>query len=403
MKEQAVLSFLLIFIQSLCGFQDTFFSVLFNHISSMNDQIVIGRCNEDIILPCSFDNEPDVVIHWKNQDNYNVHSYYKGSDHLEKQDPKFANRTSLFHSKIQNGNASLYFRRLSLLDEGIYVCYVGTAIRQITRKVVLKIGAFVTPVMNYKKNNTNSFLVCSVLSVYPRPHITWKMDTAFISESQTEEMGYLGPFSISSTLNITGSNSTYECAIENPLLKQTWTGRWTQEGGLCRRQSEYLSLPCQGVRNFFLPNEDFIVTWSRVKSGISSILGCYLSSARITIIDEPRFSWNRELVNQNDFSMTLTDLSLLDSGEYLCNISSREYTLLTVHTLHIESSQEIASWKIPVLVALSVWVLLLTLIVNFRHKWKRYLTEKYCVSTNENTSNDGNSEVQRPLKANNRN
>ncbi|EHB18400.1 HERV-H LTR-associating protein 2 [Heterocephalus glaber] len=241
MKEQAVLSFLLIFIQSLCGFQDTFFSVLFNHISSMNDQIVIGRCNEDIILPCSFDNEPDVVIHWKNQDNYNVHSYYKGSDHLEKQDPKFANRTSLFHSKIQNGNASLYFRRLSLLDEGIYVCYVGTAIRQITRKVVLKIGAFVTPVMNYKKNNTNSFLVCSVLSVYPRPHITWKMDTAFISESQTEEMGYLGPFSISSTLNITGSNSTYECAIENPLLKQTWTGRWTQEEKYCVSTNENTS------------------------------------------------------------------------------------------------------------------------------------------------------------------
>ncbi|KAM6162759.1 HERV-H LTR-associating protein 2 [Erethizon dorsatum] len=335
MKAQAVLSFLLILIRSLCGFQDTSFSVFFNHLSSMNEEIVIGRYEEDIILPCSFENEPDVVIHWKNQDNYNVHSYYQGSDHLEKQDPKFANRTSLFHSKIQNGNASLYFRRLSLLDEGIYVCYVGTAGRQITKKVVLKVGAFLTPVMKYEQRNTSSFLVCSVLTVYPRPRITWKMDTVSVSGSKTEETGYLGPFYINSILNITASNSSYECAIENPLLKQTWTGRWTQEGGLCKRQSEYVSFSCQGIRNFSLPHEDFIVTWSRMKSGISSTLGCYLSSSQIPVISEPRFSWNKELINQNDFSMTLTDLSLSDSGEYLCNISSREYTLLTVHTLNI--------------------------------------------------------------------
>lgn len=394
MKAQAALSFLLILTQSLCRVQDTFFSALFNPIST-NDQIVIGRYKEDIILPCSFENEPDVVIQWKNQDNYYVHTYYKGSDHLEKQDPKFVNRTYLFHSKIENGNASLKLRRLSLLDEGIYVCYVGTAIRQITKRVVLKVGAFVTPVMNYERKNTSSFLVCSVLSVYPRPHIIWKMDSAFISESQTE-VEYLGPFSVRTTLNITGSNSTYECTIENPLLKQTWTGRWTREGGLSKRQSEYISLPCQGVRNFFLPNEDFIVTWSRVKSGIAYILGCYQCSEQITII-EPRFSWNRELINQSDFSMTLTDLSLSDSGEYLCNISSKEYTLLTVHTLHIEPSQGIASWTIPLLVALSICMLFLTLTVKFHPEWKRYLTGKCCVSTDENTRNNGNSEVNVPL------
>ncbi|XP_012372987.2 HERV-H LTR-associating protein 2 [Octodon degus] len=375
MKEQAVLSFLLILIQSVCAFKDTPFSVFFNHHRSANDKIVIGRYGEDIILPCSFQNEPDVVIHWKNQDNSNVHSYYRGSDHLENQDPKFANRTFLFHSKIQNGNASLYFRRLSLLDEGIYICYVGTAVGQVTKKVVLKVGAFLTPAMKHEKRNTSSFLVCSVLSVYPRPRVTWKVDTASVSGSKTEETGYLGPFYISSALNITGSNSSYECAIENPLLKKTWTGRWTQEGDLCKRQSEYASLSCQGIRNFSVPSEDFIVTWSIRKNGIASVLGCYLSASQIPVINEPRFSWNKELINQNDFSMTLTDLSVSDTGEYLCNISSREYTLLTVHTLHIEPSEGNASWIIPVLVALGVWAVFLTLIVNFRYKWRRYLSE----------------------------
>lgn len=132
----------------------------------MNEQIVTGRLGEDIILPCSFDSGPNVVIHWKSQDT-NVYSYYKDSDQLENQDPRYVNRTSLFRGEIHNGNASLSFRRLTLQDEGIYVCYVGTSLGKITKKVVLKVGAFVTPVMKYEKNTTNSFLICSALSVFP--------------------------------------------------------------------------------------------------------------------------------------------------------------------------------------------------------------------------------------------
>ncbi|XP_013007172.1 HERV-H LTR-associating protein 2 isoform X1 [Cavia porcellus] len=397
MKAQATLFFLFILIRSLCGYQDATFSIFYNHLSSRHEEIVIGRYNEDIILPCSFENEPGVVIHWKNQENHNVHSYYKDDDQLEKQDPRFADRTSLFRSEIPNGNASLCFKRLNLLDEGIYTCYVGTTVSQTTQKVVLKVGAFLNPVMQYENRSTSSLLTCSVLSVYPRPHITWKMDSASISGSKTEETGYLGPFYVNSTLDITGSNSSYECAIENPLLKQTWTGQWTQEGGLCKRQSEYLSLSCQGIRNFSLPNEDFTVTWSRLKSGTSSILGCYLSSSQTSKISEPRFSWNKELTNQSDFSMTLTDLSLSDSGEYLCNISSREYTLLTVHTLHIEPSQESISWIIPL--ALVACVVFLILIVTCCTKWRSYISENCCnsVSSKRKSSND-NLEVNVPLQ-----
>lgn len=223
MKAQAVLSFFFTLIPSLCGSQASF-----SHVS-MNEQIVTGRLGEDIILPCSFDSGPNVVIHWKNQDT-SVYSYYKDSDQLENQDPRYVNRTSLFRGEIHNGNASLTFRRLTLQDEGIYVCYVGTSLGKVTKKVVLKVGAFVTPVMKYEKNTTNSFLICSVLSVFPYPIITWKVDkNTFISENNGKEVGSLGPFHINSRVNITGSNSSYQCAIENPLLKQTWTGRWTMK------------------------------------------------------------------------------------------------------------------------------------------------------------------------------
>lgn len=89
--------------------------------------------------------------------------------------------------------------------------------------------AFVTPVMKYEKRNTDSFLICSVLS-YPHPLITWKTDNTSISESNMEEIESLGPFYVDSMINITGSNLSYECAIENSLLKQTWTGGWAMKG-----------------------------------------------------------------------------------------------------------------------------------------------------------------------------
>lgn len=304
----------------------------------MNEQTVIGRLDEDVILPCTFESGPEVVIHWKNQDN-KIYKYYKNSDQLENQDARYKNRTSLFHSEIHNGNASLSLRKLTLLDEGIYVCYVGTATRKITHKVVLKVGAFITPAMKYEKRNTNSFLICSVLSVYPRPIITWQVDNIPTSASSMEENGSLGPFYVNSRINITGSNSSYECAIENSLLEQTWTGRWTMKDGLHKIQSENFSLSCEFVNNFFLLNQEFIVTWSRVQSGTSSILGYFLSSSQNTTINEPRLSWKGELINQSDFSLTLKDLGLSDSGEYLCNISSSKYTSLTVQTLHVGLSQ----------------------------------------------------------------
>jgi hypothetical protein len=109
--------------------------------------------------------------------------------------------------------------------------------------------------------------------------------------------------------------------------------------GFYKMQSEQISLSCQVIISSLLQNQDFSVTWSRVESQTSHDLAWYLSSSQNTIINEPRFSWNKELVNQSDFSMTLTDLTPSDSGEYLCIVSSSKYTLLTIHRLHVGKLQ----------------------------------------------------------------
>uniref|UniRef100_A0A8D1F3W9 Ig-like domain-containing protein n=1 Tax=Sus scrofa TaxID=9823 RepID=A0A8D1F3W9_PIG len=370
MKAQAVLSFFFTLIPSLCGSQDTFFLASFSPLSTMSEQVVIGRLDEDVILPCSFESGPDIVIHWKNQDNYYLYSYYKESDQLEKQDPKFINRTSLFHGQIHNGNASLSFRRLSLQDEGIYVCYVGTSSRKKINKVVLKVGAFVTPVMKYEKKNTNSFLICNVLSVYPYPIITWKVDDTPISENSVEEVASLGAFCINSGVNITRSNSSYQCAIENTLLKQTWRGKWTMK--------------------------DFVVTWSKVGSETSSVLAYFLNSSQKTVVNEPRLSWNKELINRHNFSLTLKDLSLSDSGEYLCNISSSNYTLLTIQTLHVEVDQRtVVRIILPILVAVLAATLVLSVVTSKLRRCICSCPEEH--STNQRSCNAGTAEETRAL------
>ncbi|XP_010799431.1 HERV-H LTR-associating protein 2 isoform X1 [Bos indicus] len=389
MKAQAVLAFFFTLIPSLCGPQDASFS----HVS-MNEQIVTGRLGEDVILPCSFESGPNVVIHWKNQDT-NVYSYYRDSDQLEKQDPRYVNRISLFHGEIHNGNASLSFRRLTLQDEGIYVCYVGTSLGKITKKIVLKVGAFVTPVMKYEKNTTNSFLICNVLSVFPYPIITWKVDNnTSISENNGKEVGSLGPFHINSRVNITGSNSSYQCEIENPLLKQTWTGRWTRKDVLHKMQSENVLLSCKPENSFFPPNQDFTVTWYRVESGSALLLAYFKNSSQETLINQPRLSWKEELINSRDFSLTVKDLHLSDSGEYLCDISSNESTLLTSQTLHVEASPRApAGIIVPVLVAVVSAVLLLSVA-------PRAVRSKRCIGfhrerhppTNQDSSSAGTTE-----------
>ncbi|XP_057553394.1 HERV-H LTR-associating protein 2 isoform X2 [Hippopotamus amphibius kiboko] len=394
MKAQAALSFFIL-IPSLCGSQDTFFVASFSHVS-MSEQIVIGRLDEDIVLPCLFESGPDVVIHWKNQDNY-VYSYYKDSDQLEKQDRRYVNRTSLFRGEIHNGNASLCFKRLSLQDEGIYICYVGTLPGKITNKVVLKVAAFVAPMMKYEKDTTGGFLICNVLSVYPYPIITWKVDNTTVSENKLEEVGSLGPFSINRRVNITDLNSSYQCAIENTLLKQTWTGRWTMKDGLHKMQSEDVSLSCKCENSSFLLNQDFTVTWSRVESGNSFVLAYFLSSSQETIINKSRLSWNEELINLHDFSLTLKDLRLSDSGEYLCNISSSKYTLLTIQTLHVEASQEtVVTIIVPTLVIVVVAILLLSVAIR-AGKLRRCIRTERPLPTDQRSSNDGSAEENKAL------
>lgn len=141
-------------------------------------------------------------------------------------------------------------------------------------------------------------------------------------------------------------------------------------------------------------NQDFTVTWSRVESGSSSLLAYFKNSSQETLINQPRLSWKEELINSRDFSLTVKDLRLSDSGEYLCNISSNKSTLLTTQTLRVEASPRApAGIIVLVLVAIISAVLLLSVA-------PRAVRSQRCIDfhkerhppTNQNSSSAGTEE-----------
>ncbi|KAF4105983.1 hypothetical protein G5714_013645 [Onychostoma macrolepis] len=91
---------------------------------------VTGFYGEALILPCSFpvDSSWDLrstLILWQRGLDV-VHSFYYSRDQLDRQNPHFVNRTSLFIQEMARGNASLKLDEVTVQDAGMYTCSVST-------------------------------------------------------------------------------------------------------------------------------------------------------------------------------------------------------------------------------------------------------------------------------------
>ncbi|XP_058868340.1 CD276 antigen-like [Acipenser ruthenus] len=90
------------------------------------------KCTEgqDCILSCTFNytaggwDEKSGVIWRRAETDHIVHGFYNNRDQLADQLPLYVNRTSLFDSELQRGNASLLLRRVREGDAGKYTCFV---------------------------------------------------------------------------------------------------------------------------------------------------------------------------------------------------------------------------------------------------------------------------------------
>uniref|UniRef100_A0A3Q1GX02 Ig-like domain-containing protein n=1 Tax=Acanthochromis polyacanthus TaxID=80966 RepID=A0A3Q1GX02_9TELE len=94
---------------------------------------------ERCILPCSFQVDTGVIIHWIQMKGLHVHSFYSNQDQLGNQHQIYRNRTSLFKDQISRGNASLQLTGVKVQDEGRYECFISTINRNKTSYINLKV------------------------------------------------------------------------------------------------------------------------------------------------------------------------------------------------------------------------------------------------------------------------
>ncbi|XP_068925909.1 HERV-H LTR-associating protein 2 [Petaurus breviceps papuanus] len=371
MKMQSLLKLYLlnVLVQSLIASDDGFPFPYFYRTFSPPMTTVVGRLYGDVILPCLFNSGSGIVIHWQ-KEGKTVHSYYQNSDQLGKQDPRYANRTSLWLNEINNGNASLKLSRLNLQDEGVYTCYAATDPEPKTIEIELKLGAFITPVMEYQEQNGDDYLTCYFEGAYPLPAIKWMENNATNLESSIK-VSFHPLFSVKSQLNITGSNSSYQCIIENSVLSQRWIGKWKTEGTLLTTEGEKVLFPCEFRNEDFLPEKSINVSWYRVEKASSMILASFSSSSSIKVFDN-RFTWTKDLMQEKDkFSLTLMSPVPSDSGKYLCNISSVSYTRLIIQPLTVEPYQGNSIWiKICIPLVILIVIVLLALVAKQKCKKK---------------------------------
>ncbi len=84
-----------------------------------------------VVLPCSLAKHElndlklqDVNVHWRHNSSNIVHDIVKGEDSVDKQDPRFKNRTETFPDEYLKGNFSLKLNNLQHSDAGQYICYI---------------------------------------------------------------------------------------------------------------------------------------------------------------------------------------------------------------------------------------------------------------------------------------
>ncbi|XP_026134099.1 V-set domain-containing T-cell activation inhibitor 1-like [Carassius auratus] len=129
------------------------------------------------VLGCEFTPGPDLsslVITWQRQeDSRVVHSFYYQQDQLDRQCPKYHNRTSLYVSELHKGNASLRIASVELKDAGWYICVVsnekgtGRALMEVTYGAL-----YSEPRLSFHVNSS-ALKMQFETEGFPKPEVIW--------------------------------------------------------------------------------------------------------------------------------------------------------------------------------------------------------------------------------------
>ncbi|XP_064156994.1 CD276 antigen-like, partial [Anguilla rostrata] len=163
------------------------------------------------------------VITWRRHLEV-VHSFYHSRDELSLQSRRYANRTSLYHSELERGNASLRLDRTTPEDAGEYSCCVITLTGSQRKSCRVKIAASYTEPHLQVSISPQSVELKLTSRGYPAPKVRW-LDATGVELSNGTQTQLLtdtqGLYVVSSSLTQErGANSTLTFVLWNEDLHQ---------------------------------------------------------------------------------------------------------------------------------------------------------------------------------------
>ncbi|KAL0969209.1 hypothetical protein UPYG_G00223900 [Umbra pygmaea] len=184
---------------------------------------------QHVVLGCSFPvgkfwDLDRTVITWQRGLEV-IHSFYHGQDQLDRQSHHYANRTSLYHSQIERGNASLRLERTNLGDNGEYTCSVSTVLGNQKKTFQLKLAAFFPePRQDFTVSPSAVELLLTSQGGYPQPSVQWLDDRGddVINDTVTHlSEDTVGRYIVLSRLTLQKPvNKTFTFVLKNKDLDQ---------------------------------------------------------------------------------------------------------------------------------------------------------------------------------------
>ncbi|NXT73569.1 ICOSL protein, partial [Zapornia atra] len=220
-------------------------------VIALEDKTIVSKLGDNATLTCIYQERElplkNLLVYWQIADDQEecsvVHALISGQDNEREQCSHFKNRTQLFWDRLEEGDFSLLLLNISQDDERRYKCVImekAEYTKMIHQaEVVLSLAAsYSQPILSGPIRNSDSAgeevtFSCRSGNGYPEPNVYWinKTDNSHLLPSELKITPHDdGTYSVFSTLKVEAtSNMQIECAIENKILRENLSAKYTEQ------------------------------------------------------------------------------------------------------------------------------------------------------------------------------
>ncbi|XP_035994565.1 uncharacterized protein LOC118563573 [Fundulus heteroclitus] len=376
-----------------------FVFLLYASQESLTVTVEVYKGEQSVLLPCLYSNilEEVTTVKWSRFDlNPNTVHKQRETDNLREQNPLFEGRTSMRPDALDSSNFSLTLKEPQLSDSGVYICSLGDKeeilsdiqlhVKEIfpTWAVVLLVLLVLLAVSGGLLIHFRHYLISvykvevdsgveSVLLPFKTTvrlpeevTVTWRNNRSWMVHSYRSEDGQQhwqyedrtemkinvksGDFSLTLKNPTDRDSGTYSCTVS-----QRWSEKILAKKQVLLNVEVYKVEVDSGVESVLLPFKTTVSLTGEVTVMWRNNSGRVVHSYRS---EDGLQHWqyeDRTEMKSGDFSLTLKNPTVRDSGTYSCTVCSRQsgtilakkQVLLNVEVYKVEVDSGVESVLLP--------------------------------------------------------